>query len=120
MPRNKQLTPEQLQAREEKLPKWARDELRHLRRTLEATTRELNDHRLNAYGEPFSNTKADPYGPVPINLKNGESVEFRIGPDHHEVIRVRVRGDVLDVNANGGLFVLPKATNHIDLKVGGH
>lgn len=119
MPR-KQLTPDERIAREGRLPAWAQKELRHLRRTLEATTRELNDHRLNAYGEPFSNTKADPYGDVPINLKNGESVEFRIGPDHHEVIRVRVRGDVLDVNANGGLLVLPKATNHIDLKVGAH
>ncbi|WNO26078.1 hypothetical protein SEA_WILDWEST_59 [Arthrobacter phage Wildwest] len=117
---HKQLTPDERVAREQKLPKWARDELRHLRRTLEATTRELNDHRLNSYGPPFSNTKADPYGDVPINLKNGESVEFRLGPGHHEVIRVRVRDGVLDVNANGGLVALPKATNHFDLKVSAH
>ncbi|AYN57784.1 hypothetical protein PBI_DRMANHATTAN_66 [Arthrobacter phage DrManhattan] len=119
MPR-KQLTPDERVAREQKLPVWAQKELRHLRRSLEAATRELNDHRLHAYGEPFSNTKADPYGDVPINLKNGESVEFRLGHDYHEVVRVRVRDGVLDVNANGGLVVLPKATNHVDLKVASH
>ncbi|QGZ17363.1 hypothetical protein SEA_POWERPUFF_65 [Arthrobacter phage Powerpuff] len=116
----KRLTPDERVAREEKLPKWARDELHHLRRTLEATTRELNDHRLHAYGPPFSNTKADPYGDVPLNLKNGESIEFRLGTGYHEVIRVRIRDGVLDVNANGGLVVLPKASNHVDLKVSGH
>jgi hypothetical protein len=114
---HKNLTPDERVAREGKLPKWARDELHRLRRNLDTTTRELNDHRLNSYGTPFSNTKADPYGDVPINLKNNETVEFHLGPRHEEVIRVRVRDGVLDVNANGGLIALPKATNHFDLKV---
>ncbi|UIW13547.1 hypothetical protein PQD80_gp63 [Arthrobacter phage Lizalica] len=116
----KKLTPDERVAREQKLPQWAQKELRSLRAALEHTTRELNDHRLNSYGSPFSNTKADPYGDVPINLKNGESIEFSLGPGHHEVIRVRVRDGVLDVNANGGLVVLPKASNHVDLEVRGH
>ncbi|UYL87668.1 hypothetical protein SEA_VRESIDENCE_64 [Arthrobacter phage VResidence] len=117
---HKNLTPAEVRKRVEGLPKWAQAEVARLRRQLAEATRELNDHRLRAYGDPMSNTKADPYGDVPLNLKNNESVEFRLGPGHDEVIRVRVRDGVLDVNANGGLIVLPKATNHIDLKVGGH
>jgi hypothetical protein len=116
----KHLSPDEVRKRIEKLPAWAQTEIARLRRQLAETTRELNDHRLRTYGDPMSNTKADPYGDVPLNLKNNESVEFRLGPGHEEVVRVRVRDGVLDVNANGGLLVLPKATNHIDLKVSGH
>ncbi|QOP64366.1 hypothetical protein SEA_NIOBE_63 [Arthrobacter phage Niobe] len=116
----KKLTPDEVRARFEKLPKWAQKEFAYLRRNLADVTRELNDHRLRGYGDPLSNTKADPYADVPLNLKNNESIEFRLGPDYHDVIRVRVRDGVLDVNANGGLVVLPKASNHVDLKVSGH
>ncbi|UIW13319.1 hypothetical protein SEA_CREWMATE_68 [Arthrobacter phage Crewmate] len=116
----KKITPEERQKRIERLPAWAQKELASVQRELANVTRELNDHRLHAYGDPMSNTIADPYGAVPLNLKNGESIEFRLGPGHHEVIRVRVRDGVLDVNANGGLLVMPKASNHVDLKVSGH
>ncbi|URQ05052.1 hypothetical protein SEA_ITER_64 [Arthrobacter phage Iter] len=118
MPKN--LSPEERQKRLERLPAWAQKEIGYLRRDLATTARELNDHRLRTYGDPMSNTKADPYADVPLNLPNNASVEFRLGPGHHEVIRVRVRDGVLDVNANGGLLVLPKATNHVDLKVSAH
>ncbi|WAB10837.1 hypothetical protein SEA_TUCK_63 [Arthrobacter phage Tuck] len=116
----KKMTPDEVRARFEKLPAWAQKEFALLRRNLSEANRELTEHRLRTYGDPLSNTKADPYADVPLNLKNDQTVEFRVGPGHHEVIRVRVRDGVLDVNANGGLLVLPKATNHVDLKVSGH
>ncbi|WVX87914.1 hypothetical protein SEA_BERRIE_63 [Arthrobacter phage Berrie] len=118
MPRK--LTPEELEAREARLPAWARQELALLRRDRDFYRDERNALASNAYGPEDSNTKAAPYTETPINLPNGASVEFRLGDDHWNVIRVRVRDGVLDVNANGGLLVLPKATNHVDLKVSGH
>ncbi|WNN94020.1 hypothetical protein SEA_NITRO_64 [Arthrobacter phage Nitro] len=118
MPKN--LSPEERQKRIEKLPAWAQKEFAYLRRNLAEASRELTEHRLRTYGDPLSNTKADPYADVPLNLKNDQTVEFRLGSGYDQVIRVRVRDGVLDVNANGGLVVLPKATNHVDLKVSAH
>ena len=113
-------TPEELEAREARLPAWARQELRILRRDRDFYRDERNALASNAYGPEDTDTKAAPYSETPVNLPKGASVEFRLGDDHHEVIRVRVRDGVLDVNANGGLLVLPKATNHVDLKVASH
>lgn len=116
----KKLTPEELAAREERLPAWAKQELRLLRRDRDFYRDERNALASNAYGPADTDTKAAPYSEEPINLPKGASVEFRLGPAHHEVIRVRARDGVLDVNANGGVVVLPKATNHVDLKVASH
>lgn len=115
MPHSKHET---LTAREDRLPKWAKEDLRRLRRELDLALSELHAHRLNAYGPEDTNTYAEPYSDQPINLPRGTTVEFLLGDRHEDEIRVRVSKDGLDVNGNGGLIVYPRASNSIIIRGG--
>lgn len=109
MPRK--LTPEELEARFERLPAWAKDEILRLRRDAAYYREDAAALRLGAYGSGDTDTVADPYADAAIRLKKGTTIEFTLGEGYDQKIRVRVVDGALDVNGNAGIYVRPSASN---------
>lgn len=103
--------------KEARLPKWAQAELASLRRRLDLAEDERDDLREGLFGPDDTDTKADPYGSVPVNLPKGVTVEFRIGYGQEDLVRARVTDEGLNINGNVGIVVLPKATNDVVIGV---
>ena len=103
--------------KESRLPKWAQAELKDLRRRLDLAEDERDDLREGLYGPDDTDTKADPYGSVPVNLPKGALVEFRIGYGPEDIVRVRTCDEGLNINGSTGIVVLPKASNDVVIGV---
>lgn len=104
-------------AREERLPKWARQELATLRmRLAEAQSRE----RDNAEGFPEGVVFVRPYGEQPHPVaRAGEAVMFLTGTGKLMArVNTREGNRVLEVSAyDGRLAVFPGAANVVTLEV---
>lgn len=113
MPSNK-LTPEEQARRFDRLPAWARDEMKRLQYRAFRAEEELAAHRSGAYGPADTDTVVSPYREVPLNLPKGATVEFRLGD--HRAIRVRVVDGEIELNGDGRLHMTPDASNHLRVR----
>jgi hypothetical protein len=96
---------------ESKLPKYAQQELRRLRRDLEYFKNKLRE------GPEDSNTFADPFSDAPKPLGEDTIIQFQLNGSK---VRVRIDGDVLDVNGGGRLAVYPRGGNAILIRPEGY
>jgi hypothetical protein len=96
-----------------KLPVWAKRLVDRLVMKLESATEELTDLKNNTYGEEDTDTVAQPFHDIPLLLRKGETIEFRMGDKWHEVIRVRVTNEGLNINGDRGISIEPKASNSV-------
>lgn len=103
--------------KESRLPKWAQAELADLRRRLDRAEDERDDLRESVFGPSDTDTHADPYGSVPINLPKGGLIQFRIGYGEEDVVRVRTCAEGLNINGSVGIVVIPKASNDVVIGV---
>lgn len=117
-----QLSPEEQKAKFDRLPAWAKEKLTFLRKTNIHLAEENIALRAHRYGPPGSPVVADPYADQPINLPSDTSIEFNLDPtgaDSRKVVRVRILKDgKLDINANGTLWLNPRASNSVEITVG--
>lgn len=111
-------SPEDLKARFDRLPAWAKDEITRLRRDADYHRRDAAALRLGAYGPEDTDTVADPYNDAPLRLPKGAAIEFTLGEHYDQKIRVRVIDGALDVNGNAGVYVKPQAGNALRI-IGG-
>jgi hypothetical protein len=107
--------------REARQPQWIRNTLFQLRMRLGEAERRIAEL---TEGPADADTIAAPYGSYPLRLKRGESIEFWLGSDPDEFVRVRVLRDssgraTLDLNAGTGISVLPRASNAIEIEIRG-
>lgn len=114
------LSPAEQTAKFDRLPGWAREKIHRLSRDLAFTQEELARHRRQQYGPANSPVQADPYNDHPINLPPETSIEFRLDDkDTRKVVRVRLLKDgKLDINANGTVWLNPRASNSVEVSVG--
>lgn len=100
--------------REEKLPRWAQDTLKSLRRQVEVQKMRADDAR-KAGGPDDTDTIVDPYDATPIRLRKGEQVRFLVGPEEYQWIdcSVQKRGNGMVVRALSGdsLIIYPSTSN---------
>lgn len=113
---------ELMDEREEKLPKWAKEELKKLRRSNDVLRDSLKARAgLNEAKKVYA--VSDPFGEDQIYLtepqvklmlgknKRGRDVEVIVDIDQDQkVIKIRSR--------DGSLFVTPEASNSLQLRVG--
>lgn len=105
--------------RERRLPKWAQEELRAVRRE----NRRLRDH-IEANEPPDADTFADDYGattglPPRRALGRGTKVSFyqtTDTDDWNSRVDVRVEGGWLKVYGGRSLIVIPESGNSIRLR----
>lgn len=99
--------------KEARLPKWAQAELKDLRRRLDLAEDERDDLKESVFGPAETDTHADPYGSVPINLPKGGLIQFRIGYGSEDLVRARVTDEGLSLNSSTGIIVIPQASNDV-------
>lgn len=99
----------------DRLPGWAKEEIKRLQQRAFRAEEELAVHRSGAYGPADTDTVVSPYRDVPLNLPKGATVEYRL--QDGGVIRVRTtsRG-VLEIMGDGQLTLVPKVTNLIEVR----
>lgn len=97
-----------------RLPIWAKEEIRRLQTRAFRAEEELALFRLGTYGPADTDTIAEPYRDVPVNLPLGVTIAFP-APQGGTVRVRRVKG-YIEVNADGALSVKPVASNHIELR----
>jgi len=114
------LSPEEQTAKFDRLPAWARERLQRTSRDLAFAQSELDALRRGRYGPANSPVQVDPYDDQPINLPPTASIEFRLSDtDNRKIVRVRILKDgMLDINANGALWLNPRASNSVEISVG--
>lgn len=103
--------------REDKLPKWAREELHELRRRTREAEKLAEDARLAT--DPDSVDTLLMRGiREPIGLGTGPTVRFRLGDGRGEFIDVRYdsRAELVYMHGDSGIAVLPRATNAIAVR----
>lgn len=101
--------------REEKLPKWAREEFARLRRRTADAERDAEVARL-ATSASESDTLIEPYEPVPVGLGNGTLVRFLLGDDHVDVrVKRESWGTYAEVMAGERVSVRPQSSNVVQL-----
>jgi hypothetical protein len=96
-----------------RLPKWAQAYVADLEKRLDRAEDERDDLRENILGPAETDTHADPYGSVPINLPKGCTVQFRIGYGSEDIVRARVTAEGLNVNGSTGIVIIPGASNDV-------
>ncbi len=98
------------EAKLRELPKWAQDELRKLRRSLEETQKKLaeisGDEKSNTYIHAFS-TKEKP-------LSNNALIQFRL--DGGQKITCSVFHGLLSVHGSKAITILPRDCGSFALK----
>lgn len=109
------------EARWQKLPKWAQEELRDLTRKLDERTQERDSLRSET---PPSNIAVNPRGILgdPDGyLDDGDRIEFsfpdRRGEDRRRTIQVRREGDYLLIHGTDSLTISPSASNVVTIEV---
>lgn len=101
--------------REEKLPKWAREEFARLRRRTADAERDAETARL-ATDPADSDTLIEPYEPVPVGLGNGTPVRFLLGDDYVDVrVKRDSSGTYAEVMAGERVSVRPQSSNVVQL-----
>lgn len=105
--------------REERLPRWAQDTLKSLRRQVEDQKMRADDARM-AGGPEDTDTILDPYDDTPVRLKKGEHVRFLLGPDDYQWIECSVqkfgRFNIVRVISGDSLLVYPSSSNAAHLR----
>lgn len=99
------MTPSLRDARFERLPKWAQQEIERLERDLAYAKERL------AEGDSESRVFADPYADPPRPLGYDTAVEFRFGDHWSDKIHIRIDGDGLKVMGGSRLSITPEAAN---------
>lgn len=98
-----------LQDNLDKLPKWAQTEISVLQLRLDEAKKEIarrdeNPESNTILGSPYS-FKGEPI----VYLRENQQITFKLPKGH---LTVRIERDFLDINTNGGDFVIkPSASN---------
>lgn len=106
--------------REERLPKWVRDELRSLRRELVTTQRKLEEAHGNI---PDTDTYLLDYGSLTNwPLPRGARVAFHLTPPVvgrkvRQAIQVYAADGALHVQGDTSLVVYPRASNTFNIEL---
>ncbi len=101
--------------REEKLPKWAREEFARLRRRAANAEQDAETARL-ATDPGESDTLIEPFEPVPVGLGNGTPVRFLLGDDYVDVrVKRESWGTFAEVMAGERVSVRPQSSNVVQL-----
>lgn len=109
-------------ARFERLPKWAQQEIRTLRTQAARSKAEVEAY-LQERGRVKDESKAtvwlDPFDRVPRPIEtNNDRVRFTLdGIDGHLYFDVKVERDALDIMASRGLSIETSASNTIRIKL---
>ena len=104
--------------REERLPKWAKDEMARLRRDAEQARQGERKARLDTRPDA-SDTILDSYEPVPIGLGKGTRVRFIVGDASDAWIDVHVETPAgssrphIEVHGGCGLRITPRVSNAV-------
>jgi hypothetical protein len=101
--------------REERLPKWAQEELARLRRQV-LRERALNDDLRGKVGE--TNTHVQNYGSDDQPLPKDARVQFRMGERYDQYVTVNVEGDALWLHGGRFLTIHPHVSNAFRVTVG--
>jgi hypothetical protein len=106
--------------REARLPKWAQEELRNLRRELGSTQRKLEEARGNV---PDTDTYLLDYGSLnDFPLPKGARVAFHMTPPGHtrkvrQAVQVYVSDGALHVQGDTSLIIYPRASNTFNIEL---
>lgn len=96
---------------ENKLPKWARDELILLRSMVEAQAVELAIARKEAPPSEYTGKViADGLGKDGFPLRDRATVTFHL-PNGKVSVMLRENGTLLDLNSSGVMLIMPRAAN---------
>lgn len=113
--------PEEAQDREQKLPVWAQDTINMLRRKVK-DERGRADQARRGGGPEDTDTLLDAYDDVPVRLRKGEQVTFRLGERYDQYLQARVTTayqgkTVLAIHGGATLVILPQVTNGVQIAV---
>jgi hypothetical protein len=106
--------------REARLPKWAQEELRSLRKKLGTTQRKLEESHGNI---PDTDTYLLDYGSLTDwPLPRGARVAFHLTPQGHErkvrqAIQVYASDGALRIQGDTSLVVFPRASNSFNIEL---
>lgn len=105
--------------REDKLPKWAREELASLRRKLSVAEQYVADAKLDHPADD-SDTLLDPYRDLgPIGLGNRPHIRFLAGTSRYDYLDVRTDGEgaqrVIEVRGSQGVTLRPTSSNVVQI-----
>lgn len=106
--------------REARLPKWAQEELRTLRRELGASQRKVEELKGNV---PDTDTYLLDYGSLnDFPLPRGARVAFHITPPGHErsvrqAVQVYVSDGAVHVQGDTSLVMYPRASNSFNIEL---
>ncbi len=103
--------------REERLPKWAKEKLADARRRVQNANELAQEARL-ATKPDDTDTLVNPWGKS-IGLPKGERVRFLLSKDDNlrDWVDVRVKDGSLELMAGGSLILRPQVTNVVSVKV---
>jgi hypothetical protein len=116
------MNPMEQDPREDKLPKWAQDQLATLRRKVTDAERRAEEARL-ASGPEDSDTFLHPHDEIPVRLGRGEPVRFQLGENYFDYLDVRIKrdrrdGPYLELMSGGGVLALrPQVSNVVRVRV---
>lgn len=105
--------------REDKLPKWARDEFASLRRQLVEAERYVADAKLSQPADD-SDTLLDPYRTLgAIGLGNRPHIRFLAGETRYDYLDVRTDGEgkerIIEVRGSQGVTLRPTSSNVVQI-----
>jgi hypothetical protein len=95
-----------------KLPQWAQRRIEKLERDLAHARDKLSQ------GPENSDTFADAYSENPRPLGQGTTIRFVYGDRWHQQFQARLDGDTLHVSGGNSIFIEPRASNSVYVKVG--
>lgn len=101
--------------REARLPKWAQEELRALRRKLEVAEQEAEQLRGNV-GE--TNVHVQNYTSHDQPLPKGARVRFRVGERFDQYVTVSIEGERVWLHGGRFLTIHPHVSNAFAVSVG--
>ncbi len=103
--------------REEKLPRWAQDDLNSLRAKIESQAIELAVARNEApMCDATGKVIADGMGREGFPLRDRATVTFHL-PNGKVSVMLREHGTLLDLNCSGTMLIMPRAANSAYLKL---
>lgn len=106
-------------ARFERLPKWAQDKIKNLKRDLEHATAKLREgpEDSNTFSHPYSDLHRKPLG-------RDTSVGFYLDNDENDRLYFKVclttdheRNQVLEIYGSHGYQIIPRSSNSILIKL---